>query len=152
MKKIYSIFLVVILCFVFGACSQNGAGNSANMSSENPVAVAKEKLAKAYELYGKEKEYVYYDITKSYAELSPDGMTLIVDSNYMDSKAYKYANNIVSAIFSINNYLSLPSSVKAKMENTRSIDGVQSQDCGIYTVTWSYHPENGLEVIYEINE
>ena len=90
------------------------------MSSENSVAVAKEKLAKAYELYGKEKEYVFYNIAKSYAELSPDGMTLTIDSNYMNSKTYKYANNIVSAIFSINNYLSLPSSVKAKMENTRS--------------------------------
>ena len=65
MKKIYSIFLVTILCFVFVACSQTDTGVSADSSSEDSVGIAKEKLAEAYEKYGKEKEYVYYDIANS---------------------------------------------------------------------------------------
>lgn len=41
----------------------------------------------------------------------------------------------------------IPDSVISMMEGTRALDGRQTQDSDKYTYTWSYHPDNGLDVI-----
>ena len=35
------------------------------------------------------------------------------------------------------------------MGETRSMDGRQSDENDKYKVTWTYHPDKGLEVMYE---
>ena len=55
------------------------------------------------------------------------------------------------AIEDVNRELGLPSSLFDEMGETRGIDGTQSYSYnGIY-VTWSYHPDEGLEVTYWAN-
>lgn len=43
--------------------------------------------------------------------------------------------------------LGSPQSVYARMGRTRALDGTQTAEWGLYTATWTYHPENGLNVI-----
>lgn len=41
----------------------------------------------------------------------------------------------------------IPDSVVAMMEGTRALDGRQTQESDLYSYTWSYHPDSGLDVI-----
>lgn len=49
----------------------------------------------------------------------------------------------------INKALELPDSLETKMGQTRSIDGRQTEEYDNVTVSWTYHPDKGLEVLYE---
>mgnify|MGYP002572842201 CR=1 FL=1 len=87
--------------------------------------------------------------TSSFAEIASDGSYLSVDTNpsdrddYMDYEAYL-------AIVSINTELELPESVLNKMNQTRSMDGIQSYSTDELEITWTYHPDRGLEVNYSL--
>lgn len=90
----------------------------------------------------------YCDST--WASVSKDGSYLKIDTNpnniddYFDYDAYK-------AVILVNDALGLPESLLEKMGSTRALDGTQVQRYENITVTWTYHPDNGLEVIYEVN-
>ena len=81
-----------------------------------------------------------------YASVAADGSYLSIDTDpdsYID-----YEDEAILSIFAVNKALGVPDSVVEKMSSTRAIDGVQTQICGDIEVRWSYHPKNGLEVIY----
>ena len=140
-KKILCLMLVVLTISSLCACGSE----SAEVPTVNPVALAKTKLEEAYNTCceGSKAEY---------AKLGYDKMSLKIDTNPNDSKySNSYEKDAIAAIQAINIYLGLPSSLLEKMSNTRALDGVQSQNCGTYTATWSYHPDSGLNVIYEVN-
>jgi len=47
--------------------------------------------------------------------------------------------------------LGFTSGVVARMEGTRALDGTQTAD-GLYaTLSWTYHPDNGLRLVFEPN-
>lgn len=48
--------------------------------------------------------------------------------------------------------LEMPDSVWSKMEDTRALDGRQTADWDDVEVTWSYHPDDGLDVIVELTD
>ena len=85
--------------------------------------------------------------------MSTDGCTLQIDTKPDNLSFYinEDAGLIFEAINDINNYLGLPSSLMAKIENTRAIDGMMTEKSGLYIITWNYHPDDGLEIIYEVN-
>lgn len=45
-----------------------------------------------------------------------------------------------------------PASVKSKMYETRSLDGRQEGEWGDISASWSYHPDDGLDIIFELHE
>jgi hypothetical protein len=45
--------------------------------------------------------------------------------------------------------LDLPDPIISRMENTTSLMGEQEGHWGDYTVAWSYHPDNGLDISFE---
>ena len=55
-----------------------------------------------------------------------------------------------SKIKEINKYLGFSDSVYTKMIRTRALDGMQTDSIDGIKVTWTYHPDHGLEVIYEL--
>ena len=85
----------------------------------------------------------------SYATLASDMQSLMLDSNPNDIKDHS-DKTAVQAIAMTNELLGLPDSVLTKMGQTRALDGMQEYTSGVITVTWTYHPKSGLEVIYEI--
>lgn len=87
--------------------------------------------------------------TSTFASIASDGSYLYVDTNpsdeddSMDYEAYL-------AIVSINDALELPESVLNKMNQTRSMDGIQSYSTDDLEITWIYHPDKGLEISYSL--
>ena len=57
--------------------------------------------------------------------------------------------NALEAIKYANEELGFNSSVYSKMMKTTALMGRQSEENDKYKVSWTYHPDNGLEVTYE---
>lgn len=83
-----------------------------------------------------------------WVSVSNDGKSLIIDTNPGDIEDY-YEPDALSAIRKIHSTLGLPDSLITKMTQTRVIDGRQSESYDNITVSWTYHPNLGLEIIYE---
>ena len=82
-------------------------------------------------------------------ELGADGSYLKADSNVYDLDDYSNWD-IVDSIETVNTKLGLPDYLYSDMMNTTWSMGKQSEtfeEQGI-TVTWTYHPDKGLEVTY----
>jgi hypothetical protein len=45
--------------------------------------------------------------------------------------------------------LGAPSTVRARMGNTRALDGTQDASWSSLRATWTYHPESGINVVIE---
>ncbi|GHD05326.1 hypothetical protein [Zhihengliuella salsuginis] len=45
--------------------------------------------------------------------------------------------------------LQIPESAFSRMSSTRALDGTQSMSWDGYQASWTYHPDNGLDVIVE---
>ena len=48
--------------------------------------------------------------------------------------------------------LGLPDSLTEKMKSTRSMDERQNESYDNVAVSWTYHPDKGLEVMYEAKD
>lgn len=97
---------------------------------------------------------LYDDYCKSiWATLGSDGSYLSLDSNPYDydDGDYRYSSVVCDAVEDINKALNLPDSLYEDMLQTAWSMGKQSETyekIGI-TVTWTYHPDKGLEVTYK---
>lgn len=149
--------LTLLICLIVFLGSLCGCGNDIEIDESkyeteatteevtiDPVEARKVLLKEAYE------NHCEPDI--GFANLSADGTSLVIDTNpYDTSYSYTFEEDAIKAVLATNEYLGLPSSVTDKMSSTRALDGMQSQDCGDFTATWTYHPDKGLHVIYEVN-
>lgn len=138
MKKLISLVLSLVVCALLTACNVG-----ASTKALTPVEQAKAKLAEAYST-------CCCGSDTTYASLASDNMALILDTKPNDSN-YSGEADAIDAIQSINSYLEFSTSLWEKMSLTRALDGMQTQSSEDYTVTWTYHPNNGLRVIYEVN-
>lgn len=88
---------------------------------------------------------------KVWCTISSDGQTMRIDTNPFnwddDGLAYPDA---YYEIEEINRELGLPSALYETMGETRGLDGLQTRTYDDVTVSWSYHPDRGLEVTYEL--
>lgn len=57
--------------------------------------------------------------------------------------------NALEAIRYANEELGFNDSVYSKMMKTTALMGRQNEETDKYKVSWTYHPDNGLEVTYE---
>lgn len=80
--------------------------------------------------------------------LVDDESCLMVDTNPFDTEDMGFSS-VWDDIVGINKMLGLPDSLNEKMKTTRSMDGRQSESFDNVDVSWTYHPDNGLEVMYE---
>lgn len=84
-----------------------------------------------------------------YCKVASDGSYLSIDTNPLDIDDYSstYAYEFISKV---NENLGLPESILERMNHTRALDGTQSQTYGKINVSWTYHPNQGLQVTYEV--
>lgn len=102
---------------------------------------------------GPDFKLIYSNYCSSpWSNVGSDGSYLSIDTNPYDKDddplAYPSAYN---AIESVNRALGLPDSIFNEMGETTGADGKQSEtftELGI-TVSWKYHPDKGLEVMYK---
>lgn len=79
-------------------------------------------------------------------ELLDDGTALSFD---MEGEDYGSGEGTVHDAACLLNELEVPDSTIAKMDGTRALDGTQSDEFDDYEITWSYHPDDGLDFIIE---
>ncbi len=87
-----------------------------------------------------------------WASVASDGSYLSIDTNPNDSTNNNSESVAISGIFAVNEALGLPDSVINKMGQTRSIDGMQTAKGDGVEISWTYHPDNGLEVMYSLTD
>lgn len=95
---------------------------------------------------------MYKDISgMSWCYIYSDGKTMEIDTN-----PYNRDDEFISAAYlkiqGINNDLGFAPSVFDRMGETRAIDGRQYASNDKYSISWTYHPDEGLEVTYRINK
>lgn len=84
-----------------------------------------------------------------------DGSYLIIDTNPNDADPDSVyynsviANHSLAGIKFVNKKLGFSSSVSQKMLATTALMGRQTAENKHFRVSWTYHPSNGLEVMYE---
>lgn len=107
---------------------------------------------------GNKKEADFQKVYDEYcsspwAKIGSDGSYLSIDTNPYDKDDgdYRYLFVANDAIEKINPILGFNDSVYEEMNNTTAMMGKQSANNADNTVTasWTYHPDNGLEVTYK---
>lgn len=94
---------------------------------------------------------IYYNLLdSSYASLAADGSYLLIDTNPNDYDDYSDEEAIQGLYYTLA-ALGLPDSLIQKMGSTRALDGRQSEEYDGLEVSWSYHPNKGLEVLFSID-
>ena len=110
-------------------------------------------------LGGGKKDFnkMYSDIAnESWCTIGADGSYMKIDTdpkNKGEDMSWSEFENIsfpaTSAIERVNEELGFSSAVYEEMMVTRALDGRQSASSDKYEASWSYHPDQGLEVIYK---
>jgi ribosomal protein L40E len=94
---------------------------------------------------------IYSDLCDpAWAAVASDGSYLAIDTNPFDIEE-QTDFDALDAISLINAKFGFPESVYQRMLETRSMDGRQTQTLNDITASWTYHPDSGLEVMYEKN-
>ena len=77
-------------------------------------------------------------------EVVDDGHTLVID---MRGDEYGTGSLSSSEVGCLLGALNTPASVTSRMEATRALDGMQDASWAGLTATWTYHPDDGLDII-----
>lgn len=110
---------------------------------------------------GKDFNDMYGDISgETWCTIASDGSYMKIDTNPYDEDSdvltWSYYTDCFTpaydAIERINKELGFSDALMEKMNSTTWSQGKQTDSNDKYTVTWTYHPEMGLEVMYEIKK
>lgn len=104
------------------------------------VTQAKTNLKSVFDLYCDDQ----------WATVASDGSYLSIDTNPQDSAYNYHEEEAIKGIYLVHSALDIPDSVIEKMSRTNALSGIQSTTHGDIEISWSYHPDNGLEIIYEV--
>lgn len=77
-------------------------------------------------------------------ELSDGDHTLFLDTTGRESGSGRYS---VADLACVLNALQAPTYVVRAMEQTRALDGRQTETWEDFSASWTYHPDNGLDVL-----
>lgn len=80
----------------------------------------------------------------SAGELSDGDRTLVVDT---EGEEYGSGVSTFEDLGCILGQVSTPDAVIARMEATRALDGMQSESWDGFEASWTYHPDDGLDII-----
>ncbi len=78
--------------------------------------------------------------------LSSDGMSLFIDAkDSLDSDALDDIHTVLEE-------LEIPDVIMREMETTTALMGRRVETSGDYEISWTFHPDNGLDVLVKIIE
>lgn len=86
--------------------------------------------------------------SNAYAKLGDGGRTLDVAGTGEEHPGAGVTSGERACIL---DELGAPASVRMKMGHTRALDGMQSATWGDYEATWTYHPDDGLQLVITTN-
>lgn len=82
-------------------------------------------------------------------EVMDEGRTLLIDGEGDD---YGSGDISVAETACMLDVLNADSAVLTKMSETRALDGRQTATWDGITASWSYHPDNGLDILLELSK
>lgn len=117
----------------------------------NGYSDSKEKIAEIKTIQANNE--ILYALSSAYKKCHSSHTIMATDnlSISVDSKN-KYDTDSLNDIKTIIYTLDLPDSLYDSMSQTTALMGRQKETYGNYEVSWSYHPDNGLDVIFRIVE
>jgi hypothetical protein len=78
--------------------------------------------------------------------IADDGKTFVIDSSgEEDSSGISY-----ESFSCILNAINMPTAVQSHIGDTRALDGRQEDSWEGFTASWSYHPDDGLDMIIRV--
>lgn len=83
---------------------------------------------------------------ESVVQVSDDGKSVVIDGSGDDVGSGSASVLDTTCILTA---LGAPDSVFTKMTQTRALDGLVSESWGHWEASWTYHPDNGLDVLIE---
>lgn len=137
-KPIFIVASILIVIIMLFSAFMGDGEESSELSEAEKCAV---ELTELYEKY----------CLSIWATVAEDGSYLTIDTNPYDIDDY-IDYDAHTAIVSVNKELGLPEALEQRMLSTNALDGRQEYVAERYTISWKYHPNNGLEVIYEVNQ
>lgn len=81
--------------------------------------------------------------TSTNVTVGDGGSTLLIDHQGEDETTGVSIEDVACLLVQ----LQVPDSVMAQMDSTRALDGRQSADFGDLSMSWSYHPDTGIDMI-----
>lgn len=134
---IVATILIIVLSLLLCACDDNSNNNSNHGNSKsNPLNTAYDTL---YKEFGWNSCYT----------LGSDKSYLQVDTNPYDIDDY-YNATYLEILKSAITALKLPDYIYQRMLKTTAMQGLQEVTANGITVSWTYHPNKGLEAMFTI--
>lgn len=134
---IVATILIIVLSLLLCACDDNSNNNSNHGNSKsNPLNTAYDTL---YKEFGWNSCYT----------LGSDKSYLQVDTNPYDIDDY-YNATYLEILKSAITALKLPDYIYQRMLKTTAMQGRQKVTANGITVSWTYHPNKGLEAMFTI--
>ncbi len=93
--------------------------------------------------------YDNIDCTTYYCTVASDGSYLEIDTNPSDIEDFS-STDAWEMVKDANDEFGFSEALNNKMNQTRALDGTQSDENSKVEVTWTYHPDDGLEVTYSL--
>lgn len=122
----------------------DNAGNYQDAISRKEFIEEKAKKEQELNELKSKLKRAYDGRSSSRTTLASDGLSISVDSK----NQYDYDGLI--DIASILGILGMPDSLLTEMSGTNALMGRQTQTYNGIEVSWSYHPDNGLDAIFKI--
>jgi hypothetical protein len=130
MKKVIATFLTLAIVYgLMGCAALTDFKSIAEQVKEEGGTEYSETL---------EKDIINY----YFVSASSDGSSLTVNGG-----SYNIPET-TAAVKAVNKKLGLPDSLLERMKGTRALDGAQTVTEKGITITWTYHPDDGLHVVY----
>lgn len=101
---------------------------------------------------GAKKDFnrMYGDIAnESWCTIASDGTWMEIDTNPYDIDDY-FSSTAWNKIGTVLSDLGFSSSVSVEMGQTTALMGRQSASTDDYEVSWSYHPDKGMEAVFKV--
>lgn len=98
------------------------------------------------------------NLKKTFSDYSGVGIDVAADGSYMtlDTNPYDFDDYVLSGMLDkikkANSRLGFTDGLYQKMLSTSALQGRQTDENDLVTVQWTYHPDHGLEVIYEVKK
>jgi len=117
--------VLVLMVLVLSSCGQ---------VTDSIGSIGKSKLQAALESCA--------DTYSGHIEVLDDGKTLSIDG-----KGEEHQGATFTEIDCVLSAIPVPSYVTSRMDQTRALDGMQREKFDTYDISWSYHPDNGLDIV-----
>lgn len=139
------LFSLIVICVIIGIILGSHNRSDAQVPQQSQTGTSSQKAS----------QINFRDAVKNitvgstYYTIASDGSYLEFDTNPYDIDDY-YNENAWNSVLKINEALGLPKSLEAEMSKTRALDGMITRTYEKITVSWTYHPDHGLEITYSL--